>query len=74
MKNKMIPNYPIMYKMNFTNGRLMKFQFDDFYSYMSIREKEQYVCQGLITRRAKDAAGYWPVTNIFHFTRRVSCK
>lgn len=49
MKNKMIPDYPIMYKMNFTNGRLMKFQFDD-YSYMSIREKEQYVCQGLITR------------------------
>ena len=47
MKNKMIPDYPIMYKMNFTNGRLMKFQFDDF---MSIREKEQYVCQGLITR------------------------
>ena len=30
MKNKMIPDYPIMYKMNFTNGRLMKFQFDDF--------------------------------------------
>ena len=50
MKNKMIPDYPIMYKMNFTNGRLMKFQFDDSYSYMSIREKEQYVCQGLITR------------------------
>lgn len=50
MKNKMIPDYPIMYKMNFTNGQLMKFQFDDFYSYMSIREKEQYVCQGLITR------------------------
>ena len=50
MKNKMIPDYPIMYKMNFTNGQLMKFQFDDFlYSYMSIREKEQCVCQGLIT-------------------------
>ena len=30
MKNKMIPDYPIMYKMNFTNGQLMKFQFDDF--------------------------------------------
>ena len=47
MKNKMIPDYPIMYKMNFTNGRL---NLMIFYSYMSIREKEQYVCQGLITR------------------------
>ena len=36
MKNKMIPDYPIMYKI--------------FYSHMSIREKEQCVCQGLITR------------------------
>lgn len=30
MKNKMIPDYPIMYKMSFTKGRPMKFQFDDF--------------------------------------------
>ena len=35
MKNKMIPDYPIMYKMSFTKGRPMKFQFDDFlFSYV----------------------------------------
>ena len=35
MKNKMIPAYPIMYKMSFTKGRPMKFQFDDFlFSYV----------------------------------------
>lgn len=30
MKALTLPNYPIMYKMNFIKGRLMKFQFDDF--------------------------------------------
>ena len=51
MKNKMIPDYPIMYKMNFTNGQLMKFQFDVFFILIClVREKEQCVCQGLITR------------------------
>lgn len=75
MKNKMIPDYPIMYKMNFTNGRLMKFQFDDFL-FLYVYSGEGTICVSGINHplKAKDAAGYWPVTNIFHFTRRVSCK
>ena len=30
MKNKMIPDYPIMYKMSFTKRLPMKFQSEDF--------------------------------------------
>ena len=74
MKNKMIPDYPIMYKMNFTNGRLMKFQFDDFL-FLYVYSGEGTICvSGINHPLSKGAAGYWPVTNIFHFTRRVSCK
>lgn len=51
MKNKMIPDYPIMYKMSFTKGQPMKFQFDDFlFSYVYSGEGTMCVCRGLITR------------------------
>lgn len=44
MKNKMIPDYPIMYKMNFTNGRLMKFQFDDFFILICLFGRRNNMC------------------------------
>lgn len=30
MKNRISPDYPVMYKMNFIRGRTVKFRSDDF--------------------------------------------
>lgn len=57
MKNKMIPDYPIMYKMNFTNGRLMKFQFDDFL-FLYVYSGEGTICVSGINHPLSKGCGW----------------